>query len=120
GLVWARGATPSPGGSAIAPSNAPASGQPPVPAPISGPTQAQATSGEAAIDLTAAGVFPPNSCEHFGSAYVKSRSSASFTAEMKDFIAPTTVHISNCPDITVTKVPDAPVITHGDTARLHH
>lgn len=60
--------------------------------------------GEASIDLTAAGVFPANTCETFGSAFVKSRSSSSFTAELKDFIAPIDVDISNCGTITVHKV----------------
>src|SRR5262245_8506610 len=52
--------------------------------------------GETAIDLTAAGVFQPGICEAFGSVFVRSRSSASFTAEMKDFIAPIPVNIANC------------------------
>ncbi len=60
--------------------------------------------GEAAIDLTAAGVFPPGVCEAFGSTFVKSRSSSSFTAEIKDFIAPVAVNISNCGTITIKKV----------------
>ncbi|MDQ4490884.1 hypothetical protein RBS60_11830 [Sinomonas sp. ASV486] len=60
--------------------------------------------GEAAIDLTAAGVIPPGTCEAFGSAFVKSRSSSSFTAEIKDFIAPIAVNISNCGSITIKKV----------------
>ncbi|MGN6405230.1 hypothetical protein [Sinomonas sp.] len=69
--------------------------------------------GEAAIDLTAAGVFPPGVCEAFGSTFVKSRSSSSFTAEIKDFIAPVAVNISNCGSITVKKVTqNAPA---GDT-----
>jgi hypothetical protein len=33
--------------------------------------------GEAAINLTAAGVFPPGTCEAFGSVFLKSRSSSS-------------------------------------------
>src|SRR5215469_13533188 len=60
--------------------------------------------GETAIDLTAAGVFPPGTCKAFGSAFVKSRSSASFTAEVKDFIAPINVNISNCGTIRIHKV----------------
>jgi hypothetical protein len=60
--------------------------------------------GEAAIDLTAAGVFTPGVCEAFGSTFVKSRSSSSFTAEIKDFIAPVAVNISNCGGITIHKV----------------
>jgi hypothetical protein len=60
--------------------------------------------GELAIDLTAAGVFPPNTCEAFGSAYVKSRSSTSFTSEIKDFIAPVAINVANCATIIVKKV----------------
>jgi hypothetical protein len=60
--------------------------------------------GEAAIDLTAAGVFPPGTCEAFGSAFVKSRSASSFGAELKDFIAPIGVNISNCGTIAIHKV----------------
>jgi hypothetical protein len=62
--------------------------------------------GETAIDLTKAGVFPPGICEAFGSAFVKSRSSASFTAEAKDFIAPIPVNISNCGTIEIIKHTD--------------
>jgi hypothetical protein len=62
--------------------------------------------GETAIDLTKAGVFPPGTCEAFGSAFVKSRSSASFTAEAKDFIAPIPVNISNCGTIEIIKHTD--------------
>jgi hypothetical protein len=62
--------------------------------------------GETAIDLTKAGVFPPGTCQAFGSAFVKSRSSASFTAEVKDFIAPIPVNISNCGQIQIVKHSD--------------
>ena len=62
------------------------------------------TFGEAAINLTGAGVFQPGVCEAFGSAFLKSRSSASFTAEVKDFVAPIPVNISNCGTITIHKV----------------
>src|SRR5206468_11566415 len=62
------------------------------------------TFGEAAINLTAAGVFPPGTCEAFGSAFLKSRASASFTAEVKDFVAPVPVTISNCGTIVIHKV----------------
>ena len=60
--------------------------------------------GEASINLTAAGVFPPGICEAFGSVFLKSRSSASFTAEVKDFIAPQTVNVANCGRIVIHKV----------------
>jgi hypothetical protein len=59
--------------------------------------------GEAAINLTAAGVFPPGTCEAFGSAFLKSRSSASFPAEVKDFVAPVPVNISNCGTVNIIK-----------------
>jgi hypothetical protein len=60
--------------------------------------------GEAAINLTAAGVFPPGVCKGFGSTFLKSRSSSSFTAEVKDFVAPQPVNISNCGTVIVHKV----------------
>jgi hypothetical protein len=72
--------------------------------PIAGVSLPGQTFGEAAINLTAAGVFPPGTCEAFGSAFLKSRSSASFPAEVKDFVAPQPVNISNCGTITVKKV----------------
>ena len=72
--------------------------------PIAGGTLTAGLFGEAAINLTGAGVFPAGVCEAFGSAFVKSRSSSSFTAELKDFIAPIPVNISNCGSITIKKV----------------
>jgi hypothetical protein len=72
--------------------------------PIAGVSLPANTFGEAAVNLTAAGVFPPGTCEAFGSAFLKSRSSASFPAEVKDFVAPQPVNISNCGTITVHKV----------------
>jgi hypothetical protein len=62
------------------------------------------TFGEASINLTAAGVFPAGTCEALGSAFLKSRSSASFPAEVKDFVAPQPVNISNCGSIAIHKV----------------
>ncbi len=62
--------------------------------------------GETAIDLTAAGVFPPGTCEAFGSAFIKSRASASFGAEVKDFIAPVPININNCGAIKIIKHTD--------------
>jgi hypothetical protein len=60
--------------------------------------------GEAALNLTAAGIFPPGVCKAFGSVYVKSRSSTAFNSEIKDFIAPVHVSIANCATIVVKKV----------------
>src|SRR5215470_4955928 len=62
------------------------------------------TFGEAAINLTAAGVFPSGTCEALGSAFLKSRASASFGAEVKDFVAPVAVNITNCGMINIHKV----------------
>lgn len=76
-------------------------------APNAPRTLADKTFGEAAINLTASGVFPPNQCVSFGSAYLKSRSSTSFTAELKDFIAPIPVSITNCASISIHKVDDS-------------
>jgi hypothetical protein len=46
------------------------------------------------------------SCEALGSAFLKSRSSASFPAEVKDFVAPQPVNISNCGAINIIKHTD--------------
>jgi hypothetical protein len=61
------------------------------------------TFGEASINLTDAGIFPTGTCTEFGSAYLKSRSSDSFTAALKDFIAPIPVDIANCGSIEIIK-----------------
>lgn len=68
------------------------------------------TFGEAAINLTDTDVLGEE-CATFGSAYLKSRSSDSFTAAVKDFIAPVPVSISNCGSIKLTKM-----FTAGDPA----
>ncbi|HEV2450660.1 MAG TPA: prealbumin-like fold domain-containing protein, partial [Streptosporangiaceae bacterium] len=64
------------------------------------------TFGETAINLTAAGVFPPGTCAAFGSAFLKSRASAAFGSEVKDFVAPVPVNISNCGQVTIIKHTD--------------
>ena len=66
------------------------------------------TFGEAAINLTGAGLIPPGNCKGFATAFVKSRSADSFTAEVKDFIAPVPVNIDTCARVNITK-------TRGDT-----
>ena len=45
-------------------------------------------------------LFGENACGQFGSAYLKSRSSDSFTAALKDFVPPQAVTISNCAALT--------------------
>jgi hypothetical protein len=73
-------------------------------APNAGRNLPIGTFGEASINLSDAGVFTPGTCGSFGSTFLKSRSSSSFTAELKDFIAPTPVLITNCGSITIRKV----------------
>jgi Prealbumin-like fold domain len=63
------------------------------------------TFGEAQLDLSA--IFDPNVCESFGSAYLKSRSSDSFTAALKDFVPPQAITLSNCGSVKVKKTDDA-------------
>jgi hypothetical protein len=74
--------------------------------PIANVSLPAGTFGEAAVNLTAAGVFPAGTCEALGSAFLKSRSSASFPAEVKDFVAPQPVNISNCGTINIIKHTD--------------
>jgi len=60
------------------------------------------TFGEATVDFDA--VVPGASdCEAFAFAYLKSRSSDSFTAAAKDFIAPLNPGINSCGAIKITK-----------------
>jgi hypothetical protein len=71
--------------------------------------------GEAAINMTAAGIFPAGQCTAFGSAFLKSRSSSSFPAEVKDFVAPQPVNISNCGKIIIRKVTEGGDASFGYT-----
>ncbi|HLX88102.1 MAG TPA: SpaA isopeptide-forming pilin-related protein [Acidimicrobiales bacterium] len=72
------------------------------PGPVSLPA---GTFGEAGIDLTTAlsGSGTSSGCNTFGSADLNSRSSSSFTSEIKDFIAPATVSVSNCVEVNAYK-----------------
>jgi uncharacterized surface anchored protein len=65
------------------------------------------TFGEAGINLTGLGIFQPDVCEHFGAATLKSRSSGnSFTSELKDFVGPVPINISNCGTVNIHKQDD--------------
>jgi hypothetical protein len=67
------------------------------------------TFGEAAINLSDSGILPRDKCVSFASAFLKSRSSDSFTAEIKDFTPPQPINVSNCGKLTIVKdaQPDA-------------
>lgn len=71
-------------------------------APDAGRMLSVRTFGEAAINLTDTGVLG-DECTSFGSAYLKSRSSDSFTAALKDYIAPIPVSVTNCGSVRITK-----------------
>ena len=76
------------------------------------------TFGEVALSFSV--LFPQGACGTFGSAYLKSRSSDSFTAELKDFIAPEPVGIGNCPTELTTSATASVTIGSpiSDTATL--
>jgi hypothetical protein len=94
-------------GSINDPANNPPTGSVTDPIPPDAPrTLSARTFGEAAVNLTDGGLLPPGQCEAFSGAYLKSRSSDSFTAAVKDFIAPIPVSISNCGRIIIDKVTD--------------
>jgi hypothetical protein len=64
-------------------------------------------------------LFGGNTCGQFGSAYLKSRSSDSFTAALKDFVPPTQVSISNCAVLTTNATQSVTVGSPiSDTATL--
>jgi hypothetical protein len=62
------------------------------------------TFGEASLDLDF--IFDEDSCESFGSAFLKSRASDSFTSQLKDFIKPVPVNITNCGKVIIRKQTD--------------
>ncbi len=60
------------------------------------------TFGEASIDLRS--IFQAGKCSSFGSAMLKSRSSDSFTSQLKDFIRPVGIELTNCGKVIIRKV----------------
>jgi Prealbumin-like fold domain len=62
------------------------------------------TFGEAQLDLDF--IFDEGKCDSFGSAMLKSRSSDAFTSQLKDFISPVPVTITNCGSVIIRKVTD--------------
>ncbi len=77
------------------------------------------TFGEASIDLT---VFftTAEECTTFSSVYLKSRSSDSFSAAMKDFILPASSEITNCGSIKLLKTDDVGTALPGATFVLYN
>jgi len=71
------------------------------------------TFGEASLNLDF--ILDPTTCESFGSAFIKSRASDSFTSQLKDFIAPVPVDIRNCGKVIIHKQtdPDGATATFG-------
>jgi hypothetical protein len=59
------------------------------------------TFGEAQLDLRL--IFQANKCASFGSAMLKSRSSDSFTSQLKDFVAPVGINLQNCGQVIIRK-----------------
>ena len=62
------------------------------------------TFGEARINLQASGIFQTGVCLNFGRAYLKSRSSDSFTSAIKDYIAPVSISINTCQDVLINNL----------------
>ena len=89
--------------------------------PLSGGSLPSQTFGEAAINLTQAGVFGTNgaTCGSFGSVYLKSRASSSFTSEVKDFVPPVAAVVTNCGSITINKVTSPTPDQTSTSTELH-
>jgi hypothetical protein len=68
---------------------------------ISSGSLAARTFGEAQLDLRL--IFQANKCSSFGSAMLKSRSSDSFTSQLKDFIRPVGINLTNCGKVVIHK-----------------
>jgi hypothetical protein len=64
------------------------------------------TFGEAQLDLRL--IFNEDECTSFGSAMLKSRSSDAFTSQLKDFIRPASINLTNCGQVIIRKetIPD--------------
>lgn len=68
------------------------------------PGMSARTFGEASIDLNL--IFDDDECTSFGAAMLKSRSSDSFTSQLKDFVAPIPLTLTNCGAVEITKQTD--------------
>jgi hypothetical protein len=76
------------------------------------------TFGEAVVDFQAL-LGGTTTCGSFGSVYLKSRSSDSFSAEMKDFVPPKAITLTNCTAISTSATASVVVGNSiSDTATL--
>jgi len=76
------------------------------------------TFGEAQVSMAA--LFRGTTgCASIGSAYLKSRSSDSFTAALKDFVPPVAVNITNCGTVNITKTNGSGGALNGATFTLY-
>jgi hypothetical protein len=71
---------------------------------ISTGSLAARTFGEAQLDLRL--IFQANECASFGSAMLKSRSSDAFNSQLKDFIRPVGINLTNCGKVIIRKQTD--------------
>ena len=70
--------------------------------------------GEMGLDLTAAGLFNPGICTNFASVWVKGRSSGSGgTSELKSFMSPTPIDLSNCANPGIVTTASATALPAG-------
>jgi len=76
------------------------------------------TFGEASVNFTEA-LQNVTGCTTFGSVYLKSRASDSFTAAVKDFIAPVDVNITTCGSVSIIKTDDAGNALNGAQFSLY-
>ncbi len=68
---------------------------------ISSGSLAARTFGEAQLDLRL--IFGADECASFGSAMLKSRSSDAFNSQLKDFISPVGIDLTNCGKVIIRK-----------------
>lgn len=62
------------------------------------------TFGEMSLDLDF--IFDEGTCESFGSTQLKSRSSDAFSSQLKDFIRPIPINLTNCGNVIIRKQTD--------------
>jgi hypothetical protein len=81
---------------------------------ITSGSMASRTFGEAQLDLRL--IFQEDACVSFGTAMLKSRSSDAFTSQLKDFISPVGIDLTNCGKVIIRKQTDP----DGSTALFNY